>query len=234
VSRTSFYRWVERARTDDAPYIYYEFAQLLNETRAHRSEQFFESTVARAYSQLGSVAAARDQAFAGYAAAAVDAGHLFPKQPAALAAPAESQASEHPVPQMTCATFACLPRRLRHRFLKMIHTFTKDLFIREKLWTKMNDTERVLLKLIAKEICMQPTLVSEPVTFNWKGADVTRTFDTYEFLEPVSMNLIIRYLRDQNHRITRRQREQTPSESPSLQPLFAECASAAASGAAGE
>ena len=32
-------------------------------------------------------------------------------------------------------------------------------FSREKLWTKMNDTERVLLKLIAKEICMQPTLV---------------------------------------------------------------------------
>jgi len=49
--------------------------------------------------------------------------------------------------------------------------------------------------------------------------------------------LIIRYLRDQNHRITRRQRvkrEQIPSESPSLQPLFAVCASAAASGAAGE
>jgi len=47
-------------------------------------------------------------------------------------------------------------------------------------------------------------------------------------------NLIIRYLRDQNHRITRRQREQISSESPSLQPLFAVCANAAASGAAGE
>lgn len=41
----------------------------------------------------------------------------------------------------------------------MIHTFTKDLFIREKVWSKMNDYERVLLKLIAKEICMQPTLI---------------------------------------------------------------------------
>jgi hypothetical protein len=87
----------------------------------------------------------------------------------------------------------------------MIHTFTKDLFIREKVWSKMNDYERVLLKLIAKEICMQPTLirsydhsactytivanvcVSEPLTFHWNGALVTRTFDTYEFLEPVAM-----------------------------------------------
>jgi hypothetical protein len=41
----------------------------------------------------------------------------------------------------------------------MIHTFTKDLFIREKVWSKMNDYERVLLKLVAKEICMQPTLI---------------------------------------------------------------------------
>ena len=78
-------------------------------------------------------------------------------------------------------------------------------FSREKLWTKMNDTERVLLKLIAKEICMQPTLIrcacrcnlraplcltspcSVPLTFTWNGVPVTRTFETYEFLEPVSM-----------------------------------------------
>lgn len=97
--------------------------------RHARVALFGESPLTSGCGRLGSVAAARDQAFAGYAAAAVDAGHLFPKQPAALAAPAESQASEHPVPQMTCATFACLPRRLRHRFLKMIHTFTKDLFM---------------------------------------------------------------------------------------------------------
>ena len=32
-------------------------------------------------------------------------------------------------------------------------------FSREKVWKKMNDNERVLMKLIAKEICMQPTLV---------------------------------------------------------------------------
>ena len=29
--------------------------------------------------------------------------------------------------------------------------------------------------------------VSEPISFEWKGNTVTRTFDTYEFLEPVSM-----------------------------------------------
>ena len=72
---------------------------------------------------------------------------------------APSEVVENPVPSITCASFACLPKRSRQRFLKMIHTFTKDLFIREKVWSKMNDYERVLLKLIAKEICMQPTLI---------------------------------------------------------------------------
>jgi len=106
----------------------------------------------------------------------------------------------------------------------------------------------VLLKLIAKEICMQPTLirlklvlvcefvsislvyiVSEPLTFHWNGVLVTRTFETYEFLEPVAMcvtwklltivslaflfrNLIIRYLRDQNHRNQRAQKRSSSSE----------------------
>lgn len=159
-----------------------------------------------------------------------------------------SEIVENPVPVITCASFACLPKRSRQRFLKMIHTFTKDLFIREKVWSKMNDYERVLLKLIAKEICMQPTLirlklvlvcefvsisllcmVSEPLTFHWNGVLVTRTFETYEFLEPVAMcvmrkllttvslaflfrNLIIRYLRDQNHRNQRAQKRSSSSE----------------------
>jgi hypothetical protein len=79
---------------------------------------------------------------------------------------------ENPVPVITCASFACLPKRSRQRFLKMIHTFTKDLFIREKVWSKMNDYERVLLKLIAKEICMQPTLIrsviyEKSLTVHW-------------------------------------------------------------------
>jgi hypothetical protein len=80
---------------------------------------------------------------------------LSSPNPAAVA----SDIRENPVPTITCASFACLPKRSRQRFLKMIHTFTKDLFIREKVWSKMNDYERVLLKLIAKEICMQPTLI---------------------------------------------------------------------------
>jgi hypothetical protein len=77
----------------------------------------------------------------------------------ALASGIHENLHENPVPIITCASFACLPKRSRQRFLKMIHTFTKDLFIREKVWSKMNDYERVLLKLIAKEICMQPTLI---------------------------------------------------------------------------
>ena len=36
VSRTSFYRWVDRARTEDAPYIYYECVQSM----MHRSPCF--------------------------------------------------------------------------------------------------------------------------------------------------------------------------------------------------
>ena len=110
------------------------------------------------------------------------------------------------MPSITCGgSFACLPKRLRQRFLKMIHIFTKDLFSREKIWSKMNDNEKVVLKLIATEICMQPTLIrcacrcnlraplcltspcSVPLTFTWNGVPVTRTFETYEFLEPVSM-----------------------------------------------
>jgi hypothetical protein len=80
---------------------------------------------------------------------------IFSQNHTALA----SEIVENPVPVITCASFACLPKRSRQRFLKMIHTFTKDLFSREKVWSKMNDYERVLLKLIAKEICMQPTLI---------------------------------------------------------------------------
>jgi hypothetical protein len=30
-------------------------------------------------------------------------------------------------------------------------------------------------------------IVSEPLTFHWNGVLVTRTFETYEFLEPVAM-----------------------------------------------
>jgi len=55
-------------------------------------------------------------------------------QAIATATPAQTEA----VPSITCASFACLPKRLRQRFLKMIHTFTKELFSREKVWTRMN------------------------------------------------------------------------------------------------
>jgi len=75
----------------------------------------------------------RDQASAGgvaaVAGAVADAGPALLEQPVALAAPGELHASEDPVPKLTCATFACLPRRLRQHFLKMIHTFTKDVFV---------------------------------------------------------------------------------------------------------
>ena len=73
-----------------------------------------------------------DQASGGAVAVAdavADAGQALLKQPVALAAPVELHASEDPVPKLTCATFACLPRRLRQHFLKMIHTFTKDVFV---------------------------------------------------------------------------------------------------------
>jgi hypothetical protein len=78
----------------------------------------------------------RDQASAGGVAAVAgavvtvaDAGQALLEQPVALAAPVELHASEDPVPTMSFGAFACLPRRLRQRFLKMIHTFTKDVFV---------------------------------------------------------------------------------------------------------
>ncbi len=75
----------------------------------------------------------RDQACAGgvaaVAGAVADAGPALLEQPVALAAPGELHASEDPVPTMSFGAFACLPRRLRQRFLKMIHTFTKDVFV---------------------------------------------------------------------------------------------------------
>ena len=75
----------------------------------------------------------RDQASAGgvaaVAGAVADAGQALLEQPVALAAPVELHASEDPVPTMSFGAFACLPRRLRQRFLKLIHTFTKDVFV---------------------------------------------------------------------------------------------------------
>jgi hypothetical protein len=134
----------------------------------------------------------------------------------------------------------------------MIHTFTKDLFIREKVWSKMNDYERVLLKLIAKEICMQPTLIrfeslsnillfllclsplnhqwASHLPVEWSSCDsnfrnlriswassivshsqvFVRAAPDPNHLERTCRSLIIRYLRDQNHRNLRAQK-QSPS-----------------------
>ena len=59
VSRTSFYRWADRARTQDAPYIYYECAPVASHSRPRAFEititQVCSCAVSNTRSSIGAV-----------------------------------------------------------------------------------------------------------------------------------------------------------------------------------
>ena len=81
-----------------------------------------------------------------------------------------------PFPGVTASNFAHLPKRLRQRFLNMMHNLTKKLFrcarrhfacgfqlldvlmcSREKSWSNMTMVEKNALKQLSEDILRQPT-----------------------------------------------------------------------------
>lgn len=189
IGRTTFYRWLERARLPDAPLSLQSF---LNSVMAAKRAPKKPASPAFAKSAIGK-RAAPSRSRKGQSSVKV-AGKLGAATGQAQTLSFVCQAKDL-VPPVDYVNYRYLPATFRSQLLMSIHSLARD-FPLEKKISELADDERCVFQSLVDAIAHASCQLAEPITFSWYGNSVTVAFTDFEFTRPIIHRLAARYIRD--------------------------------------
>jgi hypothetical protein len=184
IGRTTFYRWLERARLPDAPPALRSFhSSVLTAKRVPK--QTLAPAVAKVTSAIRKVAAnsrSKQRAFA----------------PSQDAVPILEACNLHP--PVDYVNYRYLPALFRSHLLVTIHSLARDFPLDKKL-SDLADDERCVFESLVNAIAAASCQLPSPLTFPWYGRTVCVAFANFEFSRPIIHRLAARYIRDRQRHI---------------------------------
>lgn len=193
IGRTTFYRWLERARLPDAPEALLSFLKSVNEAKRVPKRTLAPAKPCSVICKRAAVARPKKDA-ANFGASA--------KKPQSSAVVGLAKDLKPPV---DCVNYRYLPAVFRSQLLLCIHSLARDFPLEKKL-SELAENERCVFESLVNAVAHSSCELRAPITFSWFGRQETVMFTDFEFTRPIIHRLAARYIRD-------RQRHAHPASS---------------------
>ena len=201
IGRTTFYRWLERAQSPDAPQALQTFRDgVLQAKRTPKKAS--GPSVAKPFSAITKPAAIQRSRKAAVACVAVVG---RPKSTGSLVCEA---CSLHP--RVDYVNYRYLPAQFRSNLLETIHSLARDFPLDKKL-SELAGEERCVFESLVDSIAHSSCQLSSPISFSWYGSQTSVLFTDFEFARPIIHRLAARYIRDRQRHV-----QAAPSPAPVL------------------
>ena len=186
IGRTTFYRWLERARLPDAPEALVSFRNSVDAAKHNPKKPSAPAFAKRPVAICKRVAAPRSK-----------------KTLATCTAAASSRPPSSPVvmfakdlaPPVDYVNYRYLPAVFRSNLLMTIHSMARDFPLDKKL-SELSGDERCVFEALVSAIAQSSCQIQELVNFTWDNAAVTVLFTDFQFTRPIIHRLAARYIRD--------------------------------------
>jgi hypothetical protein len=183
IGRTTFYRWLERARLPDAPETLQSFLNSVTAAKRLPKKPLAPAKHLSVISKLAAVPRPKKDGVTSGGSA---------KHPQAFPIVCEAQ---NLVPPVDYVNYRYLPAPFRSQLLMCIHSLARDFPFDKKL-SELADDERCIFQSLVSAIARSPCDLQGPVTFSWYGKPATVMFADFEFARPIIHRLAARYIRD--------------------------------------
>jgi hypothetical protein len=186
IGRTTFYRWLERARLPDAPEALVSFRNSVDAAK-HNPKKPLAPAFAKRPAAIGKRPATPRSKKAMATSTASASGR---PQSAPIV-----QLAKDLVPAVDYVNYRYLPAVFRSNLLMTIHSMARDFPLDKKL-SELSGDERCVFESLVTAIAHSSCQIPEHVNFIWDNAPVTVLFTDFEFTRPIIHRLAARYIRD--------------------------------------